>query len=130
MNIFVVWIYDFKAMICYILFQASRKVQQILDIWSCDMGVVSLHCFQSVIPVEAYTREACMVEAMGIILNFTFNKSPAWDSSLLCIISLLPSWKSNICFWLYKIYHTDLIVYTYFSYGKIFFNSVLQSLDL
>lgn len=45
--------------------QISRKVQTILDIWSSGLGVVSLHCFQNVIAVEAYTREACMVEAIG-----------------------------------------------------------------
>ena len=52
--------------------QASGKVQRILDIWSGGEGVVSLHCFQSVIPVEAYTREACMVDAIGnykLLLN-------------------------------------------------------------
>ena len=27
--------------------------------------MVSLHIFQSVIPVEAYTREACMIDALG-----------------------------------------------------------------
>lgn len=41
------------------------KVQHILQVWAAGQGVVSLHCFQNVIPVEAYTREACMVEAMG-----------------------------------------------------------------
>ncbi len=30
------------------------------------MGVVSIHCFQSVIPSEAYTREAAMIEAIGL----------------------------------------------------------------
>ncbi|XP_076007498.1 uncharacterized protein LOC143001659 [Genypterus blacodes] len=44
----------------------SRKVQHILQVWSAEQGVISLHCFQNVIPVEAYTREACMVEAMGL----------------------------------------------------------------
>ncbi|KAM7409574.1 hypothetical protein PAMA_001183 [Pampus argenteus] len=44
----------------------SRKVQHILQVWNTDQGVVSLHCFQNVIPVEAYTREACMVEAIGL----------------------------------------------------------------
>ena len=29
------------------------------------MGAISLHLFQSAIPVEAFTREACMVEALG-----------------------------------------------------------------
>lgn len=48
----------------YVL-QVGSKVQHILDIWNDGQGVVSLHCFQSVIPVEAYTREACMVDAIG-----------------------------------------------------------------
>ncbi|XP_019954106.2 uncharacterized protein [Paralichthys olivaceus] len=42
------------------------KVQHILQVWDAGQGVVSLHCFQNVIPVEAYTREACMVEAIGL----------------------------------------------------------------
>ncbi|XP_077440999.1 uncharacterized protein LOC144062997 isoform X2 [Vanacampus margaritifer] len=42
------------------------KVQQILQIWNAEQGVISLHCFQNVIPVEAYTREACMVDAIGL----------------------------------------------------------------
>ncbi|XP_043577372.1 ankyrin repeat and LEM domain-containing protein 1 isoform X1 [Chiloscyllium plagiosum] len=46
--------------------QVSAKLKQILDIWENGLGVISLHCFQNVIPVEAYTREACMVDAMGL----------------------------------------------------------------
>ncbi|XP_054458605.1 ankyrin repeat and LEM domain-containing protein 1 [Anoplopoma fimbria] len=42
------------------------KVQHILQVWKAEQGVISLHCFQNVIPVEAYTREACMVEALGL----------------------------------------------------------------
>ncbi|KAM4738539.1 uncharacterized protein FYW61_003300 isoform 2-T2 [Anableps anableps] len=42
------------------------KVQHILQVWAAGQGVISLHCFQNVIPVEAYTREACMVEAIGL----------------------------------------------------------------
>ncbi|KAB5530604.1 hypothetical protein PHYPO_G00131240 [Pangasianodon hypophthalmus] len=42
------------------------KVQHILQVWNCGHGVISLHCFQNVIPVEAYTREACMVDAIGL----------------------------------------------------------------
>ncbi|KAF7656201.1 hypothetical protein LDENG_00045140, partial [Lucifuga dentata] len=42
------------------------KVQHILQVWKAEQGVISLHCFQNVIPVEAYTREACMVEAIGL----------------------------------------------------------------
>eukprot|EP00079_Xenopus_tropicalis_P011759 XP_002937988.2 PREDICTED: ankyrin repeat and LEM domain-containing protein 1 isoform X1 [Xenopus tropicalis] len=42
------------------------KVQHILDIWNSGHGVISLHCFQNTIPVEAYTREACMVDTIGL----------------------------------------------------------------
>ncbi|CDR18295.1 unnamed protein product, partial [Oncorhynchus mykiss] len=41
------------------------KVQHILQVWKAEQGVISLHCFQNVIPVEAYTREAVMVDAIG-----------------------------------------------------------------
>ncbi|CAL8309773.1 unnamed protein product [Lota lota] len=42
------------------------KVQHILQVWNGGQGVISLHCFQNVIPVEAFTREACMVDAIGL----------------------------------------------------------------
>ncbi|MEE6487966.1 hypothetical protein FKM82_015097 [Ascaphus truei] len=46
--------------------QLCSKVQHILDIWSSGLGVISLHCFQNTIPVEAYTREACIVDGIGL----------------------------------------------------------------
>ncbi|XP_075060781.1 ankyrin repeat and LEM domain-containing protein 1 [Mixophyes fleayi] len=46
--------------------QPCPKVQHIIDIWRSGQGVLSLHCFQNTIPVEAYTREACMVDAIGL----------------------------------------------------------------
>ncbi|XP_056426295.1 ankyrin repeat and LEM domain-containing protein 1 isoform X3 [Hyla sarda] len=46
--------------------QPCSKVQHIIDIWKSGQGVLSLHCFQNTIPVEAYTREACMVDAIGL----------------------------------------------------------------
>ncbi|KAG5276089.1 hypothetical protein AALO_G00127760 [Alosa alosa] len=42
------------------------KVKHILDVWNAEHGVISLHCFQNVIPVEAFTREASMVDAIGV----------------------------------------------------------------
>ncbi|KAM9099354.1 ankyrin repeat and LEM domain-containing protein 1 [Sarcophilus harrisii] len=45
--------------------QTCPKVARILDIWASGHGVVSLHCFQNVVAVEAYTREACLVDALG-----------------------------------------------------------------
>ncbi|KAJ9591802.1 hypothetical protein L9F63_001619 [Diploptera punctata] len=44
----------------------EKKVQYILDVWKSGMGVVCLHIYQNVIPVEAYTREAAMIDALGL----------------------------------------------------------------
>ncbi|KAL0869660.1 hypothetical protein ABMA27_005907 [Loxostege sticticalis] len=44
----------------------DKKVQQILDIWSNKVGVICLHIFQNVIPAEAYTYEASMIDALGL----------------------------------------------------------------
>ncbi|XP_054715030.1 ankyrin repeat and LEM domain-containing protein 1-like [Uloborus diversus] len=46
--------------------EKSDKIAHILDIWSSGLGVISLHCFHNSIPVEAYTKEACIIEAMGL----------------------------------------------------------------
>lgn len=43
----------------------NKKIQCILDIWNSDHGVICLHVFQNIIPVEAYTREAAMIDAIG-----------------------------------------------------------------
>lgn len=64
----------------------SQKVRHIHDIWSSGFGVVSLHVFQSVVACEAYTREAAMIEAIG--LNHLTNRkrgefygvASSWDS--------------------------------------------------
>ncbi|XP_068987074.1 putative ankyrin repeat domain-containing protein 20A4 [Bombus flavifrons] len=44
----------------------NEKIQHILDIWNAGYGVVCLHIFQNSIPVEAFTREAAMIDALGI----------------------------------------------------------------
>jgi len=46
--------------------KTDKKVHYILDIWKAGMGVVCLHVFQNVIPVEAYTHEAAMIDAIGL----------------------------------------------------------------
>ncbi|KAI8419906.1 hypothetical protein MSG28_008529 [Choristoneura fumiferana] len=53
------WKRDFKT-------SNDKKVQHILDIWSDKVGVVCLHIFQNVIPAEAYTNEAAMIDVLGI----------------------------------------------------------------
>ncbi|XP_046814180.1 ankyrin repeat domain-containing protein 11-like [Vespa crabro] len=44
----------------------NKKIKHILDIWNDGYGVICLHVFQNTIPVEAYTREAVMIDALGI----------------------------------------------------------------
>lgn len=44
----------------------SNKLKHILDIWKAGSGVICLHVFHNVIPVEAYTREAAMIAAMKL----------------------------------------------------------------
>ena len=45
--------------------QRSEKLQCILDIWSSGRGVMSLHLFNNTTAQEAFTREACVIEAIG-----------------------------------------------------------------
>ena len=72
-----------------LLQKLCSKVQHILQVWSAGQGVVSLHCFQNVIPVEAFTREACMVDAIGQCPRL--DRPPCflkrWDVSLYSIRS-------------------------------------------
>ncbi|NXW85333.1 ANKL1 protein, partial [Alopecoenas beccarii] len=46
--------------------QGCPKVRRILEIWASGQGVVSMLCFQNCVPAEAYTRESCLVEALGL----------------------------------------------------------------
>lgn len=46
--------------------EMSSKCKKIVDIWNEGQGVVALHVFQNIIPVEAYTREALMIETLGL----------------------------------------------------------------
>ncbi|CAG9563830.1 unnamed protein product [Danaus chrysippus] len=45
---------------------SKQKVQHILDIWSDGLGVICLHVFQNIIPAEAYTYEAAMIDVIGL----------------------------------------------------------------
>jgi hypothetical protein len=43
----------------------SAKTRAILDIWGGGLGVISLQVFQNSLGVEALTREAAMIDALG-----------------------------------------------------------------
>ncbi|CAL7949016.1 unnamed protein product [Xylocopa violacea] len=44
----------------------NAKINKILNIWNKGYGVISLYIFHNSIPVEAYTREAAMIDALGV----------------------------------------------------------------
>uniref|UniRef100_A0A034VLV7 Ankyrin repeat and LEM domain-containing protein 1 n=2 Tax=Bactrocera dorsalis TaxID=27457 RepID=A0A034VLV7_BACDO len=62
-----------KQTLCLDVFKANiqkpldnKKLERILDIWRCGKGVVCLHVFHNILPSEAYTREAAIIDAFGI----------------------------------------------------------------
>uniref|UniRef100_A0A182P5H4 LEM domain-containing protein n=1 Tax=Anopheles epiroticus TaxID=199890 RepID=A0A182P5H4_9DIPT len=44
----------------------SKKLNRIIDIWCAGKGVVCLHVFHNIMPAEAYTREASIIDAYGV----------------------------------------------------------------
>jgi ankyrin repeat and LEM domain-containing protein 1 len=44
----------------------SEKLKKILNIWRTGNGVVCLHVFHNLIPVEAYTREAAIIDCLSL----------------------------------------------------------------
>ena len=42
-------------------------MKRILDIWNDGYGIISIHVFQNSLPVEAFCREAAMIEAVGML---------------------------------------------------------------
>lgn len=46
--------------------QESLKLDRIIDIWRCGKGVVCLPLFHNITAMEAYTREACIIDCLGV----------------------------------------------------------------
>lgn len=44
----------------------SKKLSRIVDIWKENYGVVCLHIFHNIMPCEAFSREAAIIETMGL----------------------------------------------------------------
>lgn len=44
----------------------SLKLERISDIWRTGKGVVCLAVFHNIMPVEAYTREATIIDCIGV----------------------------------------------------------------
>lgn len=44
----------------------SEKLNRIIDVWRAGRGVSCLHVFHNIMPAEAYTREAAIIDALGM----------------------------------------------------------------
>jgi hypothetical protein len=53
--------------VCAII-QFTSKLERIMDIWLDKCGVIILQVFHNTSDSEACTREAAMIDAIGIIL--------------------------------------------------------------
>ncbi|CDW53584.1 LEM and Ank domain containing protein [Trichuris trichiura] len=45
---------------------SESKMKRIAELWNSGVGVVSFHVWQSLIPAEAFTREAAVIDAIGL----------------------------------------------------------------
>lgn len=44
----------------------SKKISKIVEIWKSKQGIVCLHIFHNIYPCEAFSREAAIIDAIGI----------------------------------------------------------------
>lgn len=47
-------------------YQESLKLERIIEIWRANKGVICLPIFHNITPIEAYTREAAMIDCLGV----------------------------------------------------------------
>ena len=59
-----------------------RKIRAIHDIWRSGHGVVCLQVFNNAMAVDAFTREAAIIHAIGETTNTPFENSLASESAL------------------------------------------------
>ncbi|XP_065222667.1 uncharacterized protein LOC135847159 [Planococcus citri] len=81
---FLVW----KETKAYPRKRCNLKVRHILDIWKEGLGVVCLQVFHNIIPADAYTREAAMIDAIGVSrlknekAGMYYGIAASWNSKL------------------------------------------------
>lgn len=47
-------------------YQESLKLDRIIEIWKANKGVICLPVFHNITPAEAYTREAAIIDCLGV----------------------------------------------------------------
>ncbi|XP_053684430.1 uncharacterized protein LOC128734323 [Sabethes cyaneus] len=82
----------------------SAKLNRIIDIWRSQQGVICLHVFHSIMPAEAYTREAAIIDAFGI-QNLTnlkrgdyYGKTLSWPMKRRKQLGILLLYKAMLIF--------------------------------
>ncbi|XP_055626462.1 uncharacterized protein LOC129768693 [Toxorhynchites rutilus septentrionalis] len=82
----------------------SQKLNRIIDIWRSQQGVICLHVFHNIMPAEAYTREAAIIDALGIhnLTNLKrgdyYGKSIAWPLKRRKQLGILLLYKAMLIF--------------------------------
>lgn len=77
----------------------KAKIDQIRSIWSDGYGVVSLHIFNNISGKEALTREALMIEAIGLdnltnVVKGTIKIRMTWNDHKRKLLGTLLLWKA------------------------------------
>uniref|UniRef100_A0AAG5DLG4 LEM domain-containing protein n=1 Tax=Anopheles atroparvus TaxID=41427 RepID=A0AAG5DLG4_ANOAO len=82
----------------------SQKLNRIIDVWCAGKGVVCLHVFHNVMPAEAYTREAAIIDALGL-QNLTnqkrgdyYGQSVSWPMKKRKLLGILLLYKAMLIF--------------------------------
>ncbi|XP_055533867.1 uncharacterized protein LOC129723579 [Wyeomyia smithii] len=82
----------------------SAKLNRIIDIWRAQRGVICLHVFHSIMPAEAYTREAAIIDAFGV-QNLTnlkrgdyYGKALSWPMKRRKQLGILLLYKAMLMF--------------------------------
>ncbi|XP_055594473.1 uncharacterized protein LOC129745426 [Uranotaenia lowii] len=82
----------------------SQKLNRIIDIWRSQHGVICLHVFHNIMPAEAYTREAAIIDAIGIhnLTNLKrgdyYGKTLSWPMKRRKQLGILLLYKAMLIF--------------------------------
>lgn len=82
----------------------SQKLNRIIDVWCAGKGVVCLHVFHNIMPAEAYTREAAIIDALGLqcLTNLKrgdyYGQCVAWPMKKRKLLGILLLYKAMLIF--------------------------------
>ncbi|XP_058119602.1 uncharacterized protein LOC131289638 [Anopheles ziemanni] len=82
----------------------SQKLNRIIDVWCAGKGVVCLHVFHNIMPAEAYTREAAIIDALGLqcLTNLKrgdyYGQCVAWPMKKRKLLGILLLYKAMLMF--------------------------------